>query len=169
MDNEKMQALELALMNEKKEKEFYLMHAGRTNDPLGRAMFNSIAGEEGEHYNRLLELHGKMEERERWPDDFSVDISASKVREILDGVIGAAASPAGGDEEDVEAVKIAIAFESKGEKFYDKMAAGAGNDRERHFFSLLASMERDHRLSLEDTLAYFEDPKGWLQMKGREL
>jgi hypothetical protein len=31
-------------------------------------------------------------------------------------------------------------------------------------------MEREHRLSLEDTLDYFKDPEGWYQMKeGRHL
>jgi len=27
-------------------------------------------------------------------------------------------------------------------------------------------MEREHRLSLEDTLEYFTDPQGWLERKG---
>jgi len=30
---------------------------------------------------------------------------------------------------------------------------------------MLAGLEREHRLSLEDTLEYFEDPEGWLLMK----
>ena len=44
MENkEKLEALELALTNEEKERDFYLAHARRTKDALGRQMFESIA------------------------------------------------------------------------------------------------------------------------------
>jgi hypothetical protein len=32
---------------------------------------------------------------------------------------------------------------------------------------LLASMEREHRISLQDTLDYFKDPAGWYRIKER--
>jgi hypothetical protein len=30
---------------------------------------------------------------------------------------------------------------------------------------LLASIEREHRLSLEDTYEFFKDPEGWYRMR----
>jgi rubrerythrin len=169
VNEDKRNALELALTNEKKEKEFYLSHADRTDDPLGRAMFESIAADEEEHYNRLLELHARLEERDRWPEDFAADISAGRVKAILDKVIESATVPEGSDEEDMKAVKVAIRFEEKGERFYSRLAAEAENESERHFFNLLASIEHEHLLSLQDTLAYFEDPKKWMEAKSGEL
>jgi len=167
--NERLEALEFALTNEKKEKEFYQENADRTNDPLGKAMFASIAEEETEHYNRLLELHGKLEERKKWPEEFSAELTSSKVKEILDQAAASVKAELKGNEKDIEAVRIALEFEEKGEKFYADMAVKADNDAERHFFTLLSSMEREHRLSLLDTLEYFEDPKGWLERKGGQI
>ena len=70
------------------------------------------------------------------------------------------------DGDDLEAVKIAIEFEKKGEEFYTRLADGAKDKAEKRFFSLLASMEREHMLSLEDTFEYFTDPHGWMERKG---
>jgi len=69
------------------------------------------------------------------------------------------------DRDDMEAVKIAIDFETKGEKFYGDLAKSVENPMEKKFYEFLASIEREHRLSLQDTLEYFEDPAGWFRIK----
>ncbi|OQX84364.1 MAG: hypothetical protein B6D63_04870 [Candidatus Latescibacteria bacterium 4484_7] len=164
--DEKLEALNLALTNEKKEKEFYLMHAGRTKNKIGKDMFLSIAADEDVHYNKLLELYGKLEERGKWPEDFEATMSSSKLGVIIDRVINEAANSGEVDAEDERAVEIAIDFEREAEDFYKKLAGKAENDSERDFFDMLASFEREHRLSLEDTLDYFRDPQEWLERKG---
>jgi rubrerythrin len=166
MDNaNKLEALKLALTNEQKERDFYLAHAKRTKDALGRQMFESIAADENEHYTRLLQLHKKLEERNKWPDGFSIDIP-TRVTEALGRLVKEATSSPDSDDDDVAAVKAAIAFEQKGESFYEKLSTEAKEKAEKRFFALLASMEREHRLSLEDTLEYFTDPEGWMERKG---
>ncbi|MEJ2066523.1 MAG: ferritin family protein, partial [Deltaproteobacteria bacterium] len=55
----RLNALEVALNNETKEREFYQKHAKRTTHPLGKLMFQQIADEELEHYERLKQLHEK--------------------------------------------------------------------------------------------------------------
>ena len=52
----RLNALETALNNEMRERAFYLRHAARTKNPVGRAMFQQIGDEEIEHYERLKEL-----------------------------------------------------------------------------------------------------------------
>ena len=54
---ERLNALQVALNNEMKEHKFYLKNAERTKNPVGKAMFQQIAGEELEHYERLKQLH----------------------------------------------------------------------------------------------------------------
>ncbi len=161
----KLEALKLALTNEQKERDFYLAHAKRTRDPLGRNMFESIAADENEHYRRLVELHEKLEERNKWPDGFSLDIP-TRVTEALNKLSKEARESPESDDDDLEAVKTAIEFEKKGEAFYARLAEEAKDKAEKRFFSLLASMEREHMLSLEDTLEYFTDPQGWMERKG---
>ncbi len=165
VSNEKLEALKLALSNEEKEREFYVMHAKRTKDALGRQMFESIAADENEHYARLLALHTRMSERSKWPDGFSIDIP-TRVTEALGRLVKEATDAPAADEDDVAAVKTAIEFEHKGEAFYEKLSDQAREKPEKRFFALLASMEREHRLSLEDTLEYFTDPQEWLERKG---
>jgi len=162
---EKLEALNLALTNEEKERDFYLAHAKRTKDALGRQMFESIAADENEHYKRLVELHKKLEERNKWPDGFSIDIP-TRVTEALGRLVKEATDSPEGDDDDIAAIKTAIGFEHKGEKTYENLAAQAKDKAERRFFTLLASMEREHRLSLEDTLEYFTDPEEWMERKG---
>lgn len=166
---QKLEALKLALSNEEKERDFYLAHAKRTKDALGRQMFEAIAADENEHYKRLVDLHRKLEERNKWPDGFSIDIP-TQVTEALGRLVKEATDSPEGDDDDIAAVKTAIAFENKGENFYEKLAEQAKDKAEKRFFTLLASMEREHRLSLEDTLEYFTDPEGWMERKeGRHL
>lgn len=161
----KLEALNLALTNEQKERDFYLAHAKRTKDALGKQMFESIAADEDEHYTRLVELHKKLEERNKWPDGFSIDIP-TRVTEALGRLVKEATNSPQGDDDDIAAIKAAIDFEHKGESFYEKLAEQAKDKAEKRFFTLLASMEREHRLSLEDTLEYFTDPEGWMESKG---
>ncbi len=162
---QKLEALKLALTNEEKERDFYLAHAKRTKDVLGRQMFESIAADENEHYKRLVELHTKLEERNKWPDGFSIEIP-TRVTEALGRLVKEATDSPESDDDDIAAVKAAIDFEHKGENFYEKLAAEAKDKAEKRFFTLLASMEREHRLSLEDTLEYFTDPQEWMERKG---
>lgn len=162
---DRLEALKVALENEEKERDFYLAQAKRTKDVLGKNMFESIAQDENEHYRRLLELHRKLEERNKWPVDFSIDIP-TRVTEALNRLSKEAASAPQNDASDIEALKTAIAFEQKGESFYARLAGEAKEKAEKRFFSLLSSIEREHRLSLEDTLEYFTDPMSWMERKG---
>ena len=87
------------------------------------------------------------------------------MKSILKKVVKSVDTSAKTDTDDIEAVKIAIDFETKGEEFYRDLSDSVENPVEKEFYSLLASMEREHRLSLEDTLEYFKDPEGWYRMK----
>ena len=65
---QRLNALEVALNNELREHEFYKINAGRTKNPIGKAMFAQIAADELEHYNRLKELHARWSKEEKWPE-----------------------------------------------------------------------------------------------------
>jgi rubrerythrin len=162
---ERIKALETALDNETWERNFYLEHSERTSHPLGKSMFKTIAEDESEHYQRILELHRKLKEAGKWPEDLPLTVKETPVRSVLKKVVEAVGSSAQADSDDMAAVKIAIDFETKGEKFYQALHDAATDPKEKAFFGMLAGLEREHRLSLEDTLAFFQDPEGWFLMK----
>jgi rubrerythrin len=161
----RLTSLEVALNNEARERDFYLRHAERTRHPLGKSMFETIAADESEHYQRILELHQKLQEAGKWPEDLPLKVKETDVKSILEKVVAAVGTGPRADADDLEAVKIAIDFEARGEQFYQGLHDSVEDPKEKAFFGMLAAFEREHRLSLEDTLLYFNDPEGWFQMK----
>jgi rubrerythrin len=162
---ERIKALETALNNEKREKEFYLKNAQRTSNALGKAMFETIAADEDEHYQRLLELHKTLEKEGKWPETLPLKVKDTQVKDVLKKVVESIDTGSKADTSDIKAVEMAIDFETKGEAFYSKLEKNTNNPQEKQFFALLASMEREHRLSLEETYEFFKDPEGWYRMQ----
>jgi rubrerythrin len=160
---DRIEALQVALTNEKREGEFYRKHAERTKDPLGRKMFQTLAKDEAEHYQRIQELHKRLTSEGKWPATLPLKVKDTVVKDVLKSVVEGVDTAAGADTDDLEAVKIAIAFEAKGEAFYKKLRQSVEDPQEKGFYGMLESIEREHRLSLEDTYQYFKDPEGWFQ------
>ena len=50
----RIKALEVALNNESRERDFYLKHAERTSNSFGKLMFQSIAKDQDEPYQMIL-------------------------------------------------------------------------------------------------------------------
>ena len=159
----RIEALEIALTNEKREGEFYRKHAERTKDPLGKKMFNTLADDENEHYNRNLELHKKLSNEGKWPETVPLKVKDTEVKDVVKSVVDGVDTSAEANTDDLEAVKIAIEFEAKGEAFYKNLRESVEDPQEQTFYGLLESIEREHRLSLQDTYEYFKDPEGWFE------
>jgi len=160
-EKERLNALEVALNNEMREREFYLKNAKRTKNPLGKKMFQQIGDDELEHYERLKQLHQKWSKQEKWPETVPLKVKDTIVKDILLEFVKKVDVTAKGDAGDLEAVRTAIDFEAKGAKFYAEIRDSVTNPKEKEFFDLLAKMENEHYLSLKDTEEYFIDPVSW--------
>jgi rubrerythrin len=160
-EKERLNALEVALNNELREREFYLKNAGRTKNALGKAMFQQIGDEELEHYKRLKQLHEKWENQEKWPETVPLKVNETVVKDILVGLIKKVDKSSVGDSDDLTAVRIAIDFEAKGAQFYLELRDSVSNPKEKQFFDLLSRIENEHYLSLKDTEEYLTDPASW--------
>jgi len=165
---ERIQALEIALNNEARERDFYLKHSRKTSNPLGKSMFESIANDEHEHYQRILTLHAKLKETGTWPESIPLIVKGTNVKSTLEKVLNDVDALPQADDDDVEAVKIAIDFEQKGVAFYEKLRSSVDNPQEKSFYATLVAMEREHLLSLQDTYEFFRDPEGWYRYKERQ-
>jgi len=158
---ERLNALEVALNNETREREFYIKNAKRTKNPLGKKMFKQIGDDELEHYQRLKQLHQKWEKQERWPETVPLKVKDTIVKDILLEFVKKVDMTARGDSDDLEAVRTAIDFEAKGAKYYAELRDSVSDLKEKQFFDLLSRMENEHYLSLKDTEEYFIDPASW--------
>ena len=158
---ERLNALDVALNNEMREREFYLKNANRTKNPLGKKMFQQIGDEELEHYERLKQLHQKWESKEKWPETVPLKVKNTVVKDILMGFIKKVDESSEREVNDLEAVRTALDFEAKGAKFYAELRDAVSDPREKQFFDLLSKIENEHYLSLKDTEEYFIDPPSW--------
>ncbi|NIA18916.1 MAG: hypothetical protein GWP07_00525 [Xanthomonadaceae bacterium] len=163
MDQKRLSALEVALNNEMREREFYLKNAERTTNPVGKAMFKQIADEELEHYERLKQLHEKWQGEGKWPESVPLVVAESNLKNTLKDVIGQVEKSAPGDDDDLKAVRAAIGFEAEAGKFYEKLRDASTDPKEKDFFALMAKIEYEHLASLKETEGYFLDPAAWYQ------
>jgi rubrerythrin len=160
---DRLEAIDVALTNEMREHEFYLKHAGRTKNPVGRAMFQRIGAEELEHYNRLKELHAKWKKEEKWPETVPLRVQDTIVKNVLLEALNKAGKKPVTDTDDLEALRTAIDFEFKGVAFYEKLRGLVTDPREKQFFALLAGIEKEHALSLQDAELFFTDPESYFR------
>ena len=160
-EKERLNALEVALNNETREREFYLKHARRTKNALGKRMFQQIGDDELEHYQRLKELHQKWGKQQKWPETLPLKVNQTIVKDILVDFIKKVDEKSPSDADDLEAVRTAIDFEAKGARFYADLRDSVTNPREKEFFDLMAKIENEHYLSLKDTEEYLTDPASW--------
>ena len=158
---QRVEALDTALRNEQNEREFYLKHAGRTRNPVGKAMFQRIADDELEHYQRLKALHEKWEKKDKWPETLPLTVRNTNIQSLLRDLIRKVEESPLADTDDLKAVDIAAAFEAKGAEAYIELSRSVADGKEKAFFELLASMEREHYLSLKDFEEYMKDPSSW--------
>jgi len=160
-EKDRLNALEVALNNETREREFYIKNAKRTKNALGKRMFRQIGDDELEHYERLKLLHQKWAKQEKWPETVPLKVRDTIVKDILLDFVKKVDVTAKGDSDDLEAVRTAIDFEAKGAKYYADLRDSVTNPKEREFFDLLSKMENEHYVSLKDTEEYFIDPASW--------
>jgi rubrerythrin len=166
-EQDRIKALEVAMNNEAREREFYLRHSERTRHPLGKEMFRTLAEEEQEHMERIRLLHRRLEQQGRWPEDVPVELKGTRVKNVLDSVVESIRKIPDAERDDLEAVRVAMEFEAKGEAFYSELARKADDPREKEFFALLSSLEHEHLVSLKDTQEFFRNPEGWYTAKER--
>jgi rubrerythrin len=162
-EKERISAIEVALANELREREFYLKNAQRTKNPLGKKMFQQIGDEELEHYQRLKQLHETWEKQKKWPGTLPLEVNGTIVKDVLKDFLKHLNEKKEGDDSDLKAVRTAIEFEAKGAEFYANLRDAVSDPRERDFFDLLAKIEKEHYLSLKDTEEYFIDPQSWFR------
>ncbi|MEE9612178.1 MAG: ferritin family protein [Desulfatiglandales bacterium] len=160
-EKERLNTLEVALNNEMREREFYLKNAERTNNQIGKRMFQQIADEELEHYERLKELHDKWGKKEKWPETVPLKVKDTVVKDVLKDQVQDVDKMLKGDEDDLQAIQTAIDFEARGASFYAKLRDGVSDPKEKEFFDLLANIEHEHYVSLKDTEEYLTDPASW--------
>lgn len=157
----RLHTLKFALDNEMREREFYLKNAGRTSNHLGKAMFQQIAEEELEHYERLKQLKENWEKQGKWPETLPLTVKDTNIKDTLKKLIEKVSQMEAGDDDTLKAIQTAIAFEAQGATFYARLRDEVSDPKEKAFFNLLADIEHEHFVFLKDTEEFLTDPASW--------
>ncbi len=161
--SEIIKSIEIALQNEIKERDFYLEQGSRTNNPVGKKMFKSIAEDEDKHYKRLVAIHESLINKGLWPETITEATGKANLKNSVKAVFSQPPPNPDIDIDDIKAVETAIEFETNGHSFYSSLADAAEEQKQSNFFRTLADMEYEHLTSLRDTLLLFKDPQTWFQ------
>ena len=107
----------------------------------------------------------KLSREGTWTENIPLTVKGSDLKNVLKTFLAKVENDTPADIDDQEAIKIAIAFEEKGYLFYAGLRDAVDNPEEKKFFNILAEMEKEHLMSLQDSLLYMEDPGGWFATK----
>lgn len=159
---DRIPSIELALKNEETEMNFYLHEANRSNNPLAKAMFENLAQDEKEHMERIQHLHQKLLADGSWPENMPIQVKDTNIRQVLENLVNQSGSSVDHNRDDESALEKAAEFESNGSTFYSRLAEACTSPMEKNFFKFLSRIEREHYLSISDSLAYLKNPETWL-------
>ena len=150
-----MNAIETAIKMEEEAIDFYTKCADKTNNPIGRKMFLSIAEDEKYHLACATEAsQGKnFVPAETTPLQDMKTIFERNKEAMLQRVSATT--------DELEALEMAIKMEEETTKFYRKAADQAAESSERAFFECLIKDEEQHFAIFQETYSFLSDTGNW--------
>ncbi|MBN1898789.1 MAG: ferritin family protein [Spirochaetes bacterium] len=138
---------------------FYSESAEKTNNPLGKQIFDFLIGEEKKHIEILNKIMSDMVESE---DIQALARSHKDVRTVFTDASQDYKSDIASDPDDIKALEISMELENKGFKYYKEEAEKMPEkSRGRSLLEELARQESSHYELLDKTIQYLKDPQNW--------
>ena len=158
-------ALQMAIQMEIDGKEYYQKVSQKSDNQLGKELFQSLAAEEDIHRRKFEEIYNAIQGKKGWPwTDFQPD-RGRKLRTVFVRVSEEMSSNIKAPAIELSAVQTAMDMENKSYDFYKSQTQTATYDVERDFYETLAAEEKEHNLILNDYYEYLKDPAAWFVAK----
>jgi len=139
---EALDAIMRAMEIEKETFDYYTKAEQKTFDPSGKRIFRWLARTEEQHYLKLSELYGSLEESGQWVfyggTTISLDEEAPGEKEI------------GFSTGDLEALEIAMDIEKKGIAYFDELVRKTADPDGKKMLMKLLEEEREHLRVITD-------------------
>jgi rubrerythrin len=158
-----MNALEMAAKMEKDAVVFYKECAGKTNSPIGKKMFLSIAEDEQYHAACVLDV---MKGKQFKP---AATTPKQDMKSIFEQDKAVMMQKFASSSTDVDALKIAMKMEKEGYDYYKKAAAEAAAPAEKALFECLAADEQEHYTIFQNTCSLLNDTSNWFMWQERVI
>jgi rubrerythrin len=158
-----MNNIETAIKMEQEAVDFYTKCAEKTNNPLGKKMFLSIAEDEKNHMACAIKVTQKQgfKPSEITPFQNMKKIFEQNKNDMLERV----ASTTG----ELEALELSIKMEQDAIAFYKKAAAQATNPEEKSLFDCLVNDEEEHLKIIQNTHSFLSDTGHWFMWEEHSI
>ncbi len=154
-------ALEKAMEVERQGEAFYQQAADRVQDPMGKAVFQTLVRDEMEHLRLLQAEYEAIESENEW-----MELELAKVCEpgtplkIFPDHRDAALVIAA-DASDLNALQMAMEFEQDGYDAYVRAGLETEDPTGKTVYEFLAEQENSHYVFLQKTYEYLTSEGAW--------
>lgn len=158
-----MNAIEIAIRMEINAISFYTKASERTENPVGKKMFLTIAEDEKRHLEMLSQIFKGLE--------ISIkDVSPMKnIKTIFESMKDEMMERVEATTDELEAFKVAIRMEKEGIEFYRKAAIEAKTEKEKLLFEKLIKEEQQHYDIFSNTYFFMSDTGSWFMWEEHSI
>jgi rubrerythrin len=159
--------LTVALAMEQEGKKLFTEAAGKTAGKLARRTFQFLAAEEDKHIERIEKFYMALVQSSgsQLPD--TEKSTAEDRLESFNLMLESIRDEYQATSSDVEAYRMALAFETGAEHFYEQMGSESENIAVKRFYQWLIEEESMHSRLLRSCLRFVEDPAEWFRRRKR--
>lgn len=154
-------ALKAALEFEDKGKNFYLKTANAAADPLSQRLFNTLAGDEERHAERIREIYAALDKNQPWP--VHTPAAQGRLEREIRGFFDSNRGALNRETQQIEGYEFAIKMELTGIELYTKFARETDDPQEKSFFEALLVEERSHLEALRNVHFFLTQPGDWYE------
>lgn len=158
-----IRALQLAIQMEIDGRVYYQKGSQKSDNKIGRDLFQWLAAEEDKHRQRFEEIYKTIGTKKAWPKTNIQSVKGKGIRTLFADAISVLDSHSWASPDELDAVAKAISMENKTYDFYRNQSQIAISPAERGFYEALATEEKGHYLVLIDYREYLLDPAGWFR------
>jgi rubrerythrin len=163
MEEQHMDALEMAKKMERDAITFYTEAAQKTNYPAGKKMFLTIAEDEKRHLVMISEIIKGLQVTQQ-------DVSPMKnVKSVFETMKNEMMKKVAASPDEMEAFKIAMQMEKEGMEFYKKTLANAKTEKEKALLERLIGEEQQHYAIFSNSYQFLANTGSWFLWEERGI
>jgi rubrerythrin len=157
-----LEAIKMAIENEKKVRKFYLENSEHMPNELARKTFMFLADEELKHVDLINEFSkGIMQKEVPVVEGGTEDEAQNRSMEFFSHSIKTALEKAKASKHELDIYQMGLKMEENGRDFYNRCSQEATHENIRKLFAFLTKEEEAHFALLNNAINFLKDPQGY--------
>jgi len=169
--NDAAEVLESALRNEQEAHDILIHAREAVDNPLARATFDFLAGEELKHMQAIKQFAESLARHEEFDADDLERLTSAEARShiilIFERFRTSFEAVGASDQPRLEIYEVAMDMERRGHDFYASAARRAADEDARKLYEFLAAEEVKHFEIIQDTHDFLRQPDALLAIEER--